>query len=109
MSEYICKEDLIKAIENDCPNLVYYSKKEAIECIEAMDVVDVSPETGLGVLATARAIELLIISMEFLRKMKETNGCEDCMSILCEYDYTLNDGYCLLRDIENLLEIIEEE
>lgn len=43
MSEYICKEDLIKAIENDCPNLVYYSKKEAIECIEAMDVVDVEP------------------------------------------------------------------
>ena len=41
--------------------------------------------------------------------MKETNGCEDCMSILCEYDYTLNNGYCLLRDIENFLEIIEEE
>lgn len=30
MSEYICKEDLIKEIENDCPNLVYYSKKKKL-------------------------------------------------------------------------------
>lgn len=43
MGEYICKEDLIKEIENDCPNLVYYSKKEAIECIEVMNAADVEP------------------------------------------------------------------
>ena len=43
MSEYICKENLIKEIENDCPNLVYYSKKEAISCIESMSVADVKP------------------------------------------------------------------
>lgn len=109
MSEYICKEDLIKAIENDCPNLVYYSKKEAIECIEAMDVVDVAPKTDLGVLATARAIELLAASMEFLRNMDAIAGSETYMSILCEYDDTLNDGYCLLRDIEDFFEIEEDE
>lgn len=108
MCEYICKEDLIKAIEDDCPNLVYYSKSEAIECIEAMDAADVAPKTDLGVLATARAIELLTATMDFLQKMKETNGCEDCMSILCEYDDTLNDGYCLLYDIENFFTIIEK-
>lgn len=109
MSEYICKEDLIKAIENDCPNFVYYSKKEAIACIEAMNTADVEPRTDLGALATARAIELLTASMDFLQKMKETNGCEDCMSILCEYDDTLNDGYCLLRNIEDFFEIVEDE
>lgn len=83
-------------------------KKEAIACIEAMDVVDVAPKTDLGVLATARAIELLCASMEFLRKMEETISCEYCMSILCEYDDTLNDGYCLLRDIKNFLRVVDE-
>lgn len=106
MSEYICKEDLIKAIENDCPNLMHYSKKEAIKCIESMDVADVALKTDLDVLATARAMELLAASMEFICKVKETK--EDCMSILCEYDDTFNDGYCLLEDIENFFKIIEE-
>ena len=109
MSEYICKEDLIKAIENDCPNLVYYSKLEAIACIEAMNAADVAPRTDLGALATARAIELLAASMEFLRNMDAIAGSETYMSILCEYDDTLNDGYCLLRDIEDFFEIVEDE
>ena len=48
-------------------------------------------------------------SMDFLRKMEETRGSEKYMSILCEYDDTLNDGYYLLRDIEDFFEIEEDE
>lgn len=40
---YIEREAAIKAIENDCPELVYYSKREAIDCIKAEPAADVAP------------------------------------------------------------------
>lgn len=43
MAEYIEREALIAAIENDCPELVYYSKREAIDCIKAEPAADVAP------------------------------------------------------------------
>lgn len=34
---------LIKAIENDCPEQVYYTKKDAIECVLCLSAVDAAP------------------------------------------------------------------
>ena len=120
MSKYICVEDFLKYIDDTICKGCKEDGKDAngIVCracqimgmlgyVDDFPVADVAPRTDLGVLATARAIELLAASMDFLQKMKETNGCEDCMSIRCEYDDTLNDGYCLLRDIEDFFEIVE--
>lgn len=38
---YIEREAAIKAIENDCPQAVYYTKRDAIDCIEAQPTADV--------------------------------------------------------------------
>ena len=43
MAEYIEREQTISAIMRDCPELVYYNKKEAIWCIECIPAVDVAP------------------------------------------------------------------
>ena len=122
MSKYICVEDFANELKDFCckPCKENGEDKEGYQCgscsvmylvgaVDAFPAADVAPRTNLGVFATARAIELLTASMEFLRKVKDTNEYEDCMSILCEYDYTLNDGYCLLNDIEDFFEIIDNE
>ena len=43
MAEYIEREALLDAIIKDCPDLVFYSKREAIECIVAEPAADVVP------------------------------------------------------------------
>lgn len=43
MAEYIEREALIKAIENDCLELVYYTKEDAIQCVKAITAADVAP------------------------------------------------------------------
>ena len=43
MAEYIEREAAMDAIINDCPDLVFYSKREAIECIAAEPAADVAP------------------------------------------------------------------
>lgn len=43
MTEYIVREQTISAIMSDCPELVYYNKKEAISCIESIPAADVVP------------------------------------------------------------------
>lgn len=106
MSDYILRSKAIEEFIN-CKSLVPPSY--VVKTLQEIPAADVAPRTNLGVFATARAIELLTASMEFLRKVKDTNEYEDCMSILCEYDYTLNDGYCLLNDIEDFFEIIDNE
>ena len=42
MKEYIEREAAIKAIENDCSELVYYTKEEAIRCVKAIPAADVA-------------------------------------------------------------------
>ena len=39
--EYIEREALIKAIENDCLELVYYTKEDAIQSVKASPAADV--------------------------------------------------------------------
>lgn len=41
--EYIGRETAIKAIENDCLELVYYTKEDAIQCVTATPAADVVP------------------------------------------------------------------
>lgn len=41
MAEYIERDALLDAIINDHPDLVFYSKQEAIECIVAEPAADV--------------------------------------------------------------------
>ena len=43
MTEYIEREAAIKAIENDCSELVYYTKEDAIQCVKAIPAADVAP------------------------------------------------------------------
>ena len=43
MAECIEREALIKAIENDCLELVYYTKEDAIQCVKAIPAADVAP------------------------------------------------------------------
>ena len=39
--EYIDREAAMKAIENDCLELVYYTKEDAIQCVKAIPAADV--------------------------------------------------------------------
>ena len=41
MAEYIEREAAIKAIKNDCLELVYYTKEDAIQCVRAIPAADV--------------------------------------------------------------------
>ena len=122
MSKYICVEDFANELKDFCCKPCKENGEDAkgwecgscsvmylVGAVDAFSAADVAPKTDLGVLVTARAIELLAASMDFLRKMEETRGSEKYMSILCEYDDTLNDGYCLLRDIKGFFEIVEDE
>ena len=43
MSEYIEREKLIEDIKNDCCELVYYTKADAIDCIKSAHAADVEP------------------------------------------------------------------
>lgn len=43
MSEYVDREKLIKAIEKDACELVFYCKEEAVSCVEAAPAEDVRP------------------------------------------------------------------
>lgn len=40
--EYIKRESAIEAIENDCLELVYYTKEDAIQCVKAIPAADVA-------------------------------------------------------------------
>ena len=41
MKEYIEREAAIKTIENDCLELVDYTKEDAIQCVKAIPAADV--------------------------------------------------------------------
>lgn len=41
--DYIDRNEAIEAIRNDALDLVYYGKKEAIECLESVSAADVRP------------------------------------------------------------------
>lgn len=59
--EYIGREAAIKAIENDCLELVYYTKEDAIQCVKAIPDADVAP-------AVAADNGVLVISSMVLDK-----------------------------------------
>ena len=82
MADYIDREKLIKAIENDACELVFYGKPEAISCIEAAPAADVRPvvrgrwEHGAGrIIATCTVCG-------FTRNLNENFGaaiaCPNC-------------------------------
>ena len=43
MDKYIKKEEAIKALLNDAPEQVGYSREDAADCIRYMDAADVAP------------------------------------------------------------------
>ena len=43
MTEYIEREAGIKAIENDLPEQVHYSREDAVDCIRYIPAADVAP------------------------------------------------------------------
>ena len=43
MAEYIKKEEAIRALLNDAPEQVGYSREDAADCIRYMDAADVAP------------------------------------------------------------------
>lgn len=43
MAEYIERETAIKALTNDAPEQVGYSREDAADCIRYMDAADVAP------------------------------------------------------------------
>ena len=43
MAEYIEREAAIKALMNDAPEQVSYSREDAADCIRYMDAADVAP------------------------------------------------------------------
>lgn len=42
MAEYIEREKLIEDVKNDCCELVYYTKADAIDCIKSAHAADVA-------------------------------------------------------------------
>lgn len=44
MAEYIERDAAIRALLNDSPEQVSYSREDAADCIRYMDAADVAPE-----------------------------------------------------------------
>lgn len=55
MNEYIKRDEAIKMIETDLPEVMYYRKEDAIECIKCLPSTDVVPKSEVEKLT----IELL--------------------------------------------------
>lgn len=75
MDEYIKREDAIKMIENDLPEVVYYRKEDAIACLECLPTVDVVPRAEVDKIF--KEIETMVFSTEYhkiynkVRELKE--------------------------------------
>lgn len=67
MTEYINRESVIRAIENDCLEAVYYTKRDAIDCIEAEPSADV--------------VEMVRCKDCWYGRYDDYNGCYYCQKL----------------------------
>ena len=73
MDEYIKREDAIKMIENDLPEVVYYRKEDAIACLECIPTADVAPKSEVA-REICRNIYAAIFEMMPLKVFRLING-----------------------------------
>lgn len=85
MKEYIEREAAIKAIENDCLELVYYTKEDAIQCVKAIPAADVA-EVWHGRWER-------VIPTKSAAKWSTKVSCSNCHSVgYMRYNYCPNCG-----------------
>ena len=85
MKEYIEREAAIKAIENDCSELVYYTKEDAIQCVKAIPAADV--------VEVVRCRECLCYT-------PVDDNIGECVFLNGKHLYVVPDGYCHLGELK---------
>ena len=85
MKEYIEREAAIKAIENDCSELVYYTKEDAIQCVKAIPAADV--------VEVVRCRECLCYT-------PVDDNIGECVFLTGKHQYVVPDGYCYLEELK---------
>ena len=83
--EYIKRESAIEAIENDCSELVYYTKEEAIRCVKAIPAADV--------VKVVRCRECLCYT-------PVDDNIGKCVFLTGKHQYVVPDGYCYLEELK---------
>ena len=79
MAEYIKREAAIKALMNDAPEQVGYSREDAADCIRYMDAADVVPVRHGRWVTTAPHP---YCSLCFVECRDKTNYCPNCGAIM---------------------------
>ena len=85
MKEYIEREAAIKAIENDCLELVDYTKEDAIQCVKAIPAADV--------VEVVRCRECLCYT-------PVDDNIGECVFLNRKHLYVVPDGYCHLGELK---------
>ena len=81
MDEYIERETAIKALMNDAPEQVGYSREDAADCIRYMDAADVAPvRHGRWVTIAPHPY----CSLCFVECRDKTNYCPNCGAKMME-------------------------
>lgn len=83
--EYIDREAAMKAIENDCLELVYYTKEDAIQCVKAIPAADV--------VEVVRCRECLCYT-------PVDDNIGKCVFLTGKHQYVVPDGYCYLEELK---------
>ena len=83
--EYIERAAAIKAIENDCSELVYYTKEDAIQCVKAIPAADV--------MEVVRCRECLCYT-------PVDDNIGKCAFLIGKHQYVVPDGYCYLEELK---------
>ena len=77
--EYIEREAAIKAIENDCIELVYYTKEDAVQCVKAIPAADVAPVVhGRWIASHDEFCACSICKYPFYVGWNQANYCPNC-------------------------------
>ena len=79
MDEYIKKEEAIRALLNDAPEQVGYSREDAADCIRYMDASDVSPvRHGRWLCVDTDTEQFFLCNRCKKKEYWESNYCPNC-------------------------------
>ena len=79
MAEYVNRETAIRALLNDSPEQVGYSREDAADCIRYMDAADVSPvRHGRWLYVDTDTEQFFLCNRCKKKEYWESNYCPNC-------------------------------
>ena len=85
MDKYIKKEEAIRALLNDAPEQVGYSREDAADCIRYMDTADVAPVRHgrwVNTHSDSEFVQCCLCKYPVYAAWNVTNYCPNCGAIM---------------------------